>query len=150
MVCCVCGPALKWFTSYLTEHFQSIKIGSTLSRGCQLLFVVPQGSVLEPLLLSIYTTPLSYVISRHEGIGFHFYADDTQFFVCLSHKKASCGFDKINKCLIDVKEWMSACKLKLNPDKTEFIIFGSNNQRDRLKSHFPVDIGQKPKCLARL
>ena len=136
----VCGPVLKWFTSYLTERFQSVKIGSTLSRGCKLLFGVPQGSVLGPLLFSMYTAPLSYVISRHEGVGFHFYADDTQLFVRLSHKKASYAFDKINKCLTDVKEWMSDCKLKLNPDKTEFIIFGSNKQRDRLKSHFPVDI----------
>ena len=136
----VCGPALKWFTSYLTERFQSIKIGSTLSRGYKLLFGVPQGSVLGPLLFSLYTTPLSYVIGRHKGVGFHFYADDTQLFVRLSHKEASSAFDKINKCLIDVKEWMSTCKLKLNLDKTEFIIFGSNNQKDRLKSHFPVDI----------
>ena len=132
----MCGPALKWFTSYLTERFQSIKIGSTLSRGYRLLFGVPQGFVLGPLLFSLYTTPLSYVIGRHKGVRFHFYADDMQLFVRLSHKEASSAFDKINKCLIDVKE----CKLKLNPDKTEFIIFGSNNQKDRLKTHFPVEI----------
>ena len=35
---------------------------------------------------------------------------------------------------------MSSNKLKLNPDKTEFIIFGSKRQRELLKSHLPVDI----------
>ena len=53
----VSGSVLKWFTSYLTYHYQSIKIGSTLSQVCKLLFGVPQGSVLGPLLFSLYTTP---------------------------------------------------------------------------------------------
>ena len=51
------GSVLKWFTSYLTDHYQSIKIGSTLSDVCKLLCGVPQGSVLGLLLLSLYTTP---------------------------------------------------------------------------------------------
>ena len=47
------GSALKWFSSYLTEHFQSVKIGSTLSDLQKLLFGLPQGSVLGPLLFSL-------------------------------------------------------------------------------------------------
>ena len=39
---------------------------------------------------------------------------------------------------------MSASKLKLNPDKTEFILFGSNNQRERLSACFPIDILGNP------
>ena len=118
------GSVLRWFTSYLTERYQSIKIGSTLSDLCNLLFGVPQGSVLGPLLFSLYTTPLSIVIGRHKGVKFHFYADDTQLYVHLSHNNASSAFEKLNRCLHDVKEWMSASKLKLNPDKTEFILLG--------------------------
>ena len=51
------GSVLKWFTSYLTDSYQSIKIGSTLADVCKLLFGIPQGSVLGPLLFSLYTTP---------------------------------------------------------------------------------------------
>ena len=40
----------------------------------------------------------------------------------------------LNKYLDDINEWMSASKLKLNPDKTEFIVFGSKRQRDKLKA----------------
>ena len=54
------GSVLKWFSSDLTDHYQSIKIGSTLSDVCKLLFGVPQGSVLGPLLLSLYTTPTQF------------------------------------------------------------------------------------------
>ena len=45
---------------------------------------------------------------------------------------ASAAFDKLNKCLQDVKECMSASKLKLNSDKTEFILFGYKKQIDIL------------------
>ena len=136
----------KWFTSYLTDRYQSIKIDSTLSDACKLLFGVPQGSVLGPLLFSLYTTPLSLIISKYKGIKFHFYADDSQVYVHLSQKNASAAFEQLNRCLNDVKDWMSTSKLKLNPDKTEFIIFGSKRQRDKLKACFPINILGNPLC----
>ena len=43
---------------------------------------------------------------------------------------------------------MSASKLKLNPDKTEFIVFGSKRQRDKLKAYFPSTILGSPLCPA--
>ena len=136
----VSGSALKWFSSYLTEHFQSVKIGSTLSDLQKRLFGMFQGSVLDPLLFSLYTSSLSTLIGKHKGINFHFYANDTQLHVYLSHMNASAAFDKLNRCLQDVKEWMSASKLKLKPDKTEFILFGSKKERERLNACFPIDI----------
>ena len=85
----VCGTALKWFTAYLSHRFQAIKIGSTLSELHELLFEVPKGSILGPLLFSLYTTPLSKVIGMHTDIKFHFYADDTQLLIHMSHKNAA-------------------------------------------------------------
>ena len=125
------GSALKWFSSYLTERYQCVKIGSTLSN-------------LKKLLFSLYTSPLSTLIGRHKGVNCHFHADDTQLYVHLSHRNASAAFDKLNRCLQDVKKWMSASKLKLNPDKTEFILFGSKKQRERLSACFPIDILGNP------
>ena len=66
------GSVLKWFTSYLSECYQLIKIGSTLSDLYKLLFSVSQGSVFGPLLFSVYTTPLSLVIAKYKLIKFHF------------------------------------------------------------------------------
>ena len=87
---------------------------------------------------------LSTLTGKHKGVNFHFYADNTQLYVHLSHMNASAAFDKLNRCLHDVKEWMSASKLKLNPDKTEFILFGSKKQRERLNACFPINILGNP------
>ena len=42
----------------------------------------------------------------------------------------------VQQCLQDVSDWMTASKLKLNPDKTEFILIGTKSQRDKFKKYF--------------
>ena len=93
-----------------------------------------------PLLFSLYTTPLRKIICLHPHIKFHFCADDTQLYIHLSHKNASSALAKLNACLQDVQRWMSLSKLKLNPEKTEFTVFGSKVQHQKISSHFPVSI----------
>ena len=73
----VTGRAHHWLRSYLTGRSQQVKLGECLFRKVDLPFGVPQSSVLGPLLFTIYTTPLSQVVSQHD-ISHHFYADDSQ------------------------------------------------------------------------
>ena len=105
----------------LPECYQLIKIGPILSDLCKLLLGVPQGSVLGPLLFSLFTTPLSLVLGKHEGIKFHFSADDTKVSVHLSQKNLSVVFEQLNRYLDHAKEWMSTRKLELNPDKLSLL-----------------------------
>ena len=73
----VSGKALDWFKSYLTGGSQRIKLGNCLSSRSDISFGVPQTSVLGPLLFTLYTTPLSSLVSGH-AIPHHLYADDSQ------------------------------------------------------------------------
>ena len=57
----------------------------------------------------------------------HSYADDTQIYITI--KKQDCFADKVSDvedCVSEIKLWMERNILKLNDDKTEFIVFKSN------------------------
>ena len=64
------GSVLKWFGSYLHDCFQSVKIGSAFFDLFKLKFGIPQGSVLGPLLFSIYRTHLSQVNRKYAGVKY--------------------------------------------------------------------------------
>ena len=132
--------ALGWFKSYLSGRTQSVKVGSTLSHPAVLQYGVPQGSVLGPILFSLYTNPISSIIHSHSSLNYHFCADDTQLYVTLSPANFSHSMQKLKNCLNDIQNFMFTNKLKLNPDKTEFILIGSPQNHKQLLPHFPINI----------
>ena len=133
------GVVLKWVQSYLNSRKQRIKIDGHLSDAFQLPYGVPQGSVLGPLLFTLYTTPLSSVISKF-NVTHHLYADDTQIYLELDSRNFDSSITELANCLEAVQAWMGNNKLKLNPDKTEFIVIGDDQIRSSLKSSFPVSL----------
>ena len=56
---------LNWFRSYLENRRQSIIIGDQVSTPRALRYGAPQGSILGPLLFTLYIAPLQDVIARH-------------------------------------------------------------------------------------
>ena len=79
------------------------------------------------------------MISRH-NICHHLYADDTQIYLSLSKTDPERSQSLVQQCLQDVSDRMIASKLKLNPDKTEFILIGTKAQRDEFKKYFPTKL----------
>ena len=75
----ITGPALEWFRSYLGDRTLRVQIDDSFSASQEILWSVPQGSVLGPLLFLIYLLPLGILIRKH-GLELHAYADDTQLY----------------------------------------------------------------------
>ena len=135
----VSGKALDWFKSYLTGRSQRIKLGNCLFSRSDLSFGDPQGSVLGPLLFTLYTTPLSSLVSEH-AIPHHLYADDSQLYVSFSSGDSAAALNGLQSCLALVQSWMSTNKLKVNPDKTQFLLIGNKRQRSKYLSMFPTEL----------
>uniref|UniRef100_A0A670Y821 Phosphoinositide-3-kinase adaptor protein 1 n=1 Tax=Pseudonaja textilis TaxID=8673 RepID=A0A670Y821_PSETE len=109
---------------FLCSRSQSALIGGERSSPCPLLYGVPQGSVLSPLLFNIYMKPLGKII-HHHGLKYHQYADDTQLYV-LAHGELSVAVSSLSQCLEAVSTWMGNNGLKLNPSKIEWLwVWGS-------------------------
>ena len=76
------GSALSWFRVILPITLKWSLFNNSSSSSRQLMYSVPQGSVLGPLLFTLYFAPVEDVI-RAQGIDCMFYAADIQLYVAL-------------------------------------------------------------------
>jgi hypothetical protein len=134
------SKALSWFRSYLSGRSQFVLVNNQRSATSPLLFGVPQGSVLGPVLFVLYTTQLSTVINRH-SINHEMFADDTQLHNSSTPEHVNDLVSSLQDCFSDVKDWMLDHKLKLNEDKTEAVLFSSPTSSSRHDLPSAIQLG---------
>ncbi len=130
----VVGAAHEWLASYLADRTQAVTISGSKSALIPLTCGVPQGSVLGPDLFSDYSSPVASLI-REFNISVHCYADDTQLYCSFKPGITECDvLETLVRCIDKLRVWMNSNKLKLNDDKTEFMILGSPNSLKQVKT----------------
>jgi len=98
------GTTFKWISSYLEGRSQYVMFGDCTSIPVLCEYGVPQGSVLGPLLFTIYTSPMANVIAQFSQVYHAQYADDTQLYIAL---KCVGAVNVINDCFRSVHAgWM--------------------------------------------
>ena len=134
----ICGKALEWFKSYLKDRSFRVKIGKSLSDLLCLLFGVPQGSLLGPILFILYIKYLEVIAAKY-GLRIKLYADDSQLYISFHPQRPSELDDvtsRINACLDEIKAWMVSNYMKLNEGKTELLVMG----RPHILKKFDLEI----------
>ena len=135
----ITGFALKWFTSYLESRSQQVCIAGHLSQPKILKFGVPQGSVLGPVLFTLYVQPLSDIISEY-NVKHHKFADDTQLLDSAPPRSLDPIVSNLENSIDAVGKWMSCNRLKLNGEKTELLISGTKHFLSLAKPHPSLSI----------
>ena len=110
-----------WFKSYLTGRKQIVRGGRLcLPMSCG----VPQGSILGPILFIVFTSDLPCHLTHGSIIS---YADDTVHLDCSLPDESSLQSLKVRleTTVMELHNWFSANSLKMNQNKTDFMLVGS-------------------------
>ena len=130
------GNMPHWFQSYLSNRKQYVLINGETSESLEINCVVPQGSVLGPLLFLLYINDLPNISKL---LNFYLFADDTNIYYESSSLQE---LEKtINKELNKLYLWLNVNRLSLNIDKTNYIIFHPYNKP--MKQHITIKINKK-------
>ena len=122
----VSGNAYNWFSSYLRPRNCLVEIEGSRSSEMSLDYSVPQGSCGGPVLYSVYASSLQTEILAY--VRLNAFVDDHSLSCAFKANNREQEVDTMNSvehCLLDVNRWMNQNTLKMNMEKTEFIMFGS-------------------------
>ena len=131
------GIALELIASFLTDRFQAVRVGNSMSNFKEINIGVPQGSVLGPILFILYINDISSISNIFKTCLF---ADDTTLIFEESDHETL--VNSCNEGLQVFTEWCYANRLSINVTKTNFMVFSNRN------IEIPIDIklGDSPVC----
>jgi len=114
------NSALAWFRSYLAGRRQHVRCSGKCSALTDVIYGVPQGSVLGPILFLLYIADLASIVAEH-GLSLQQYADDSQIYDSGQSDATSSRSNTVSLCVDNISNWMCSNHLQLNADITELM-----------------------------
>lgn len=119
------SSAVSLIRNYLSERFQCVCIDGHVSEFPGINAGIPQGSVLGPLLFSMYINDLPRCL---RSTSHHMFADDVQLFFSSPKGAVNEAIFRVNQDLYAVNRWARENFLKLNAKKSQAIVFDANDK----------------------
>lgn len=132
------SSACNLLSSYLSDRSQQVKLDDTISTTLSLKQGVPQGSILGPLLYTLYTSNFHTYLSH---CNYHLYADDTQIYYSFKISNLQEATNKINQDVCELVSLSNKHLLKINTNKSNILVFGNEAQRSKVISEMQIRIG---------
>ena len=120
-----------WVSDFLVGRIIQVNVNGFLSDKISPLAGVPQSSVLSPLLFLIYVNDLPKLHHRQNSKSQ--FADDTA--LCPASKNIQFAAKILHKDLQKLAKWCAKWRIKLNPEKTEVIIFSRSSLARNSETH---------------
>ena len=117
----ITGKVHTWIESFLTNRTQKVIVGEGESKSSPVISGIPQGSILGPILFTIYINDLPDCISGPCKI----FADDTKLY------NYSNNSHHLQEDLERVEEWSHKWQLHFNISKCKCLYYGKNNPNNR-------------------
>ena len=131
------GTVLEWFRNFLSDRYQCTKSNNSKSTFLRIICGVPQGSILGPLLFSIYINDLSNACKL--SIPFLFADDGALLFKDVCRK----SYINIKIELGIIMKWLDVNKLAISISKTSFMVFDNTELSDTIN----IDhLGDRASC----
>lgn len=117
------GTALDWFRSYLLNRYQKVKFNNNTSAKIESVHGVPQGTVLGPILFTIF---INDIVSCMKYSEISLFADDSMIYIIGNNIQDM--LVKINYDINELFEWLCDNSLSINVNKSKAIVFGSRSK----------------------
>lgn len=143
------SQSVNLIRSYLFQRTQYVVVGNFCSEPLQVMRGVPQGSILGPLLYTLYSNDLPQCVKY---ATLHMYADDVQVYMSSTKSDLAENVQRLNSDLCSIDSWAKSNGLLLNASKSKCLVISSKNFNlpENINIHISnvsIDIVQQAKNL---
>ena len=117
------GSALAWIAAFLTDRRQQVRANGELSDFKPVLSGVPQGSILGPVLFTLYVNDIPTEIETIISM----YADDTKIYNAITSESS---ITSLKSDLRKLESWAQIMQMKFHPAKCKVMHLGKHNTKE--------------------